>query len=156
MIEGAVEGLIQALLWSLAIILLVIGPTYIYGSKFESRFFPVLTEVSVVELESDNENYNVYRLQFDKIRNCEALPNASAWYAVDKNGDETRLSLIVERDSTLKQKDLSKPIGKGLVSDTVWKVFNKDLPNPPVAEKIEMSYSCHWFWDTRYTIELKK
>lgn len=152
-LDQVFQGILLALVIFIMIASLIVGGL-LYGPSFESKFMPVISDFVAVEIDGSRfSNFDptltYYSVHYTKNRSCDPETGSSAWYIVDADGIQTRVSLDFVL-STKHPGDNSRPVGKNFAG--VWSVDNKNKEF--VKQKLVIYYNCIILWRTINSIDI--
>lgn len=145
------DGMLHAVVFLFIFIVLLTGFQYI--SIIESKLFPVIDEVVMVENSyNEDDGSTSYVIWLSKLRECEANFDKIAIYTVKDNVKIRTNYRIGSRDPL----NTPRPVGYNLLN----LLYIYELPSPVenrgLAEneyfEFHMYYTCHKFWDIKNII----
>jgi hypothetical protein len=115
---------------------------FMVGPAIESRWFPVLSKMQVLELQSLTDQTSAVRAEFTKLRNCEYL--GIAWYHGSQQKDFERISMVPIRDPD-DTSSANRPVGTQRAGP--WRLT---MPADEVLRNsfVQAFHRCHPFWTT--------
>lgn len=115
---------------------------YTVGPSIETKYFPVVSKLTITKTEWRGPEVTRIWAQFNKLRNCEY--KGIAWYRGNRNNSE-RVPIILQRV----QGDTSSPNRPmGLQKAGPWDIY---VPSYQLQDGSfgELYHQCHPFWLTR-------
>lgn len=112
------------------------------GPAIETRFWPVLSKLTIVEVKPLTDETSAVRAEFTKLRNCDYL--GIAWYRGSEQRDFERISMtpMKEPEDTSSP---NRPVGTQRAGP--WRLT---MPAEEVAGNsfVQVFHRCHPFWTT--------
>lgn len=154
MLREVFDGFIMAGFSVFVLFILVVLPVMVFGPDFETRYIPVISEMSATSIEGDFIPKDVtegviingtawYQLTFDKARVCTPVKDLFSWFVVLPDGRKQRVNLV-----TYWKED--PETGKYTVYVQV-----DELKNFPFSSQIlVVSHNCHPLWVSRTRINI--
>lgn len=115
---------------------------YTLGPEIETRFFPVVSKLTIERMEPVNERTTSVYAYFNKLRNCDYL--GIAWYHGQRNTGFERVPLILMRAAG-DDSSPNRPVGAQRSGP--WVV---SIPMDQVRDNsfVQLTHQCHPFWPT--------
>lgn len=115
---------------------------FMVGPAVETRFFPVVSKLTVTSLAADETGQAVIGAQFTKLRDCEYL--GIAWYRGSPSGQFERVPVILQRQEG-DTSSPNRPTGTQRAGPWIIGMPPAEIPGNSFAR---LSHRCHPFWVT--------
>lgn len=142
MVKSITSGLSNAWFIVVTFVALILVPLLLFGAQFEAKYFPVVQNTSVNSFSTAGETSS-YVVGFDRVRQCEMLPDTMKWEITTLSGTK-RVAAFGSGDIKV----------EGRNSFVITSVDNK-RHGMISSEKITVNFKCHPMWNTPLTINIK-
>lgn len=139
---GAAAVFVVKVLCGVVIVLASLFTVWTVGPSLETRFFPAVSKLTVVEMHDDPAGRAVIMAEFTKLRDCEFL--GLAWYRGDPAGGFERVPVILLRQPG-DASSPNRPTGTQRAGPWLIGVPSSEIPGNSFAR---LSHRCHGFWIT--------
>lgn len=116
---------------------------FIVGPLTESRYYPVVAKLEIMDIVDIGDNKSDVSVYFIKLRDCDYL--GLVWNRLEPNGALERVDIAAKRTPGLAS-SLNRSTGPTIAGP--WEV---DMPHTQVRDLsvVEVFHRCHPFWTTR-------
>ena len=123
-------------------VLTILYSFFMVGPAIETKWFPVLSKMQVLEVQPLTDQTSAVRAEFTKLRNCEYL--GIAWYHGSQQKDFDRISMVPIRDPD-DTSSPNRPVGTQRAGP--WRLT---MPAGEVRQNsfVQAFHRCHPFWTT--------
>lgn len=143
-----VRGITDAIAVFLVGIAIAIPLGY-YGPQVEANILPIYADVTASALGSDSHD-TLYKIRFDKIRECEPRWDLAGWYATLSDGTIERVAITSLDGSPVSPPNTARPIGRG---EFIWSVANREL-GQITSQTLILYHECHPLWKSKTVINI--
>jgi hypothetical protein len=115
---------------------------YVVGPVIETRFFPVVSKLTINSLGRSPEGYAVVSAEFTKLRDCEYI--GLAWFRGTPSTDFERVPVIIMRQPG-DTSGPTRPVGRQRSGPWIVHMPPEEIRGNSFAQ---LHHRCHGFWLT--------
>ena len=152
MLRQVVDGFFISVFWMFVFCVLVVGPFFWFGPAFETKYLPVVTAFEAVPVLNDaslDPTYGWYILKYEKVRQCEVVPDTFAWYVIGVDDRQSRVD--IQNPFAPGKVVANRPLGPA--KSNPWQIDDKSKA-PFISQIFVLTHRCHPFWLTQTVINI--
>lgn len=116
---------------------------YTVGPYLETRYWPAVSKLRILDLQQNEEGYAIISAEFTKLRSsCEYV--GIAWYRGNPEGEFERIPVVLLRQPG-DTSSPNRPVGTQRAEPWIVHMPPSDIIGRSFAR---LSHSCHPFWTT--------